>query len=500
MLKQWLKSGACLMLVLALALSMTACGKKDPDTSDISGITSGDNSAITSDGSDPTSSDISGENSGDDSGTSTPGNPNNNPGKNDSSGSGNSNTPGNTSTGNGIAPAKFKGTTFEYYTWNDTRQTGKSLEMENKVIADFEKATGVTVDVTKVAYSSFDVNLASRMAAGNVPDMTYLNGIILSRMQYLQDISKLNYNFSDAGTWDQDTMTSYTIKGKSYAFNLAANKTLMYRPGVMCYNKSEITRCGLDDPYTLWKAGKWNWDTMFKIARKYHKQNSSNPGLSLSSFWQYPQLKGVQGPFKFDGKTVSSNFDDKNFVELLKEQLDWRDEGVLSDQVSDAGRFDMGKCLFFTYNASVMREGQSLFENLKNKGALGLVPIPAIKGQSTQYMMGEQSAFAVLKGAKNGELAPYFVKYYADKSHYDANNWFVNKEALEVYNYAVSCKRFPSSGSLESQGQTSSVMEYVEANLYGVEKAQFQSKVDQLVTNNVKPTIKSLNDVLSKIN
>lgn len=503
-MKQWLKGGAGLALALALVLSMTACGKKDSETSGESGVISGDSSAISSDASLPDGSDVSGDasdsensqSSGNISGDS--GNKNTNGNKNNN---GNKNTSGNTVTNDpGTAPAKFKGQTFEYYTWNDTRQSGESLAMENQVIADFEKATGVTVKVTKVAYSSFDVNLASRMTAGNVPDMTYLNGIILSRMQYLKPISELNYNFSDTKTWDADTMSSYTIKGKSYAFNLAADKTLMYRPGLICYNKSEITRCGLDDPYTLWKNGKWTWDEMVKMARKYHKQNASNPGFSLSSFWQYPQLKGIQGPFKFDGKTVSSNFGDQKFLELLKEQIDLRTEGVMSEEIADAARFDQGKMLLVSYNFSVAREGQSLFQNLKNKNALGIVPMPTIKGQSTQYMLGEQSAFAVLKGAKNGDLAPYFVKYYADKSHYNADKWFINKEAMEVYNYAVSCKRFPASGSLESQGQTNSVMEYVQSQLWGAEKEQFQSKVDQSVTNNVKPTISELNKVLGNIN
>ena len=210
MMKQWLKSGAGLALALALVLSMTACGKKDPETSGESGVISGDSSAISSDASLPDESDVSGD-------TSDSGNSQSSGSVGGNTGSGNTGS-GNTGSGStggntvindsGIAPAKFKGQTFEYYTWNDTRQSGNSLAMENQVIADFEKATGVTVKVTKVAYSSFDVNLASRMSAGNVPDMTYLNGIILSRMQYLKPISELNYNFSDTKTWDADTMST----------------------------------------------------------------------------------------------------------------------------------------------------------------------------------------------------------------------------------------------------------------------------------------------------
>lgn len=495
MLKDILKSLSCAVIVAALAVGMTACGDKTPNSStptssEPSSSASSDISAPESTAADPTATGDATSTAGNGTTTQNTKTQNTKASTNTKATSGQTTQPDN-----GVAPAKFRGTTFEYLTWTDTRQSGDTVNEENKVFSDFEKATGVTVKPTKIAYSTFDETLASRMSAGNIPDMLYLNGLILPRMQYLQPISGLGYDFSDSKVWDQDTMKNYTVKGKSYGFNLTGSKTLMYRPKILCYNKAELKKYELEDPYTLWKQGKWTMKKLISMSKTYYKK-TGNPGYSVGSFWEYAQLQGMQGAFAFDGTTVKNNLTEKKFSDTMGEVLDWKEAGFLSSTLSDATRFDNGKQLFFSYNASVMRDGNALFANMKKKGQLGVAPMPAIDGQSTQYMLGEQSAFGVLKGAKNAELAPYFVKYYADKSHYNESKWFFSDEALAVYNESVSRKKLADTGFLAGQYQTSSAMEYVENAIFGGTKAQLATNIEKFGTSNVKPEIKRLEELL----
>lgn len=499
-MKQWLKSCGCALLILCLIVGITACGKNDPDPSDPTNSSSiSDTSADVTDPTnpeDPTDPDAT---SGD--GTQTSGNPSNT--------SGSKNNPGNnttttrnqssssTSPSGDVAPAKLRGTTMEYLTWVDTNQSGKSLEEENKVVSDFENASGITIKMTKIAYATFDANFASRMAANNAPDMVYLNGMILPRVQYLQPISAMNYNFSDANTWDQDIIKAYTIKGKQYAVNMVSSKSLLWRPSMMFYNKSELKKAEQEDPYTLWKAGKWTWSKMLSISKAYYKK-TGNPGFSVSGLWQYAQMKGLQGPFSFDGNTVKSNFNDKTFLDTINQQADWKASGIESKNLTDIGGICRGQLLFFSYNISAAREGHQYLENLKKSNTVGFVPLPKIDGQKDEYYLGELSAYGVCKGAKNPEAVPYFLRYYLDKSHYTEKEFFFNTEALDVYYYAAGLKKQVQTSMLNGQNQTSSRMEYVQGELWGAEKAQIPSKIESLATNEIKPDLANAESLLKK--
>ena len=62
-----------------------------------------------------------------------------------------------------------------------------------------------------------------------------------------------------------------------YAF--IANNAWYNCGSIVMYNKDILDECGADDPYALWKAGRWNWDTMKSIALKvydYGQINGSN--------------------------------------------------------------------------------------------------------------------------------------------------------------------------------------------------------------------------------
>lgn len=491
-MKQWLKSCGCVLLILCLVVGITACGKNDPDSSDPTNSSSiSDTSADVTDPTDPDAT------SGD--GTQTSGSPSNTSGSKNNPGKNTTTTRGqtNNSTNNGVAPEKLRGTTMEYLTWLDTNQSGNSLAEENKVVSDFERASGITVRWTKIAYATFDSTFASRMAADNAPDMTYLNAIILPRVQYLQPISAMNYDFSDGSVWDQDTIKNYTIKGKAYAVNMVGSKSLLWRPQILFYNKNEVKKAEQEDPYTLWKAGKWTWNKMIAISKAYYRA-TGNPGFSVSDMWQYAQLKGVQGPFSFDGSTIKSNFENRQLLDTLNQQADWKSAGIESKNLMDIGGISRGQLIFFSYNMSVARSGHQYLENLKNNNTLGFVPMPKIDGQNTQYMLGEQSAYGVCKGAKNPEAVAYFLRYYLDKSHYDESKFFYNSEALETYYYAVSQKKLATTDMLNGQSQSGSRIEKVQGELWNTEKAQLPSKIESLATNQIKPDIDTAESLLKK--
>lgn len=68
--------------------------------------------------------------------------------------------------------AKWKGKEITYYFYNDSQA---ELDVTKAQIASFEKLTGAKVKLDVIPFTSLDVQLQARIAAGNAPDVARLN-------------------------------------------------------------------------------------------------------------------------------------------------------------------------------------------------------------------------------------------------------------------------------------------------------------------------------------
>ena len=104
----------------------------------------------------------------------------------------------------------------------------------------------------------------------------------------------------------------------------------------------------------------------------------------------------------------------------------------------DMNGFNNGQYLFFGPAIISARRTHFDLTDLKSKGALGVVPYPCVKGQSTYYQnIWEVEAYGVPKGAKNAAAVPYFLNYYLDGDRYDSATFFNDKRILDVYNWCM---------------------------------------------------------------
>lgn len=353
-------------------------------------------------------------------------------------------------------PKNLRNTSLTVYNWNAANEYTGAPE----VIKQFTKQTGIKVEWRVVAYSDYFTKLAALIASGeNIPDVARTLGPVPSQMLNYQPISSTGYDFKD-DAWDKNVMDMYTVNGKVYATSL--QNTHIGSVSLMFYNKSLIDKYNFEDPYKLWKAGKWNWEKFIEMSKEY-KELTDNVAVT-GERWSEPfvTVRGLQGAIGFDGKKFYNATKSKEYLKLYQELGDYYNKDHLFAR-GNLEAFDEGNALFSAGGAVHARKRNSRYGNLKNSNQLYAVPIPQPKSQSKYYQGAEEAeAYAVVKGAKNAEAVPYFLRYFLDGANYELNTYFCNKQNLEVYNWCMSQKNrvFYYTVAEYSRGSQSNGLEY----------------------------------------
>lgn len=406
----------CILLSLCMMLSAVACGSNgDTDSTPVSTETSGEtvNSDDSADGSQTTQ-----------------------PSQNDQNSQATQNNDGAQVSASGSwqnvlksLPSDLRGTTIEIFHWNPASE----LPNGSQVIKKFQQQTGIKVNWKVASYDNYDVELQARVAAGKSPDIVLFQWMNSNRIKLCQPISGVGFDFNNSD-WDKELMNYYTVKGKTYAVNM--NGTYLNRPSAILYNKTLIEKYDYEDPYTLWKQGKWTESKFMEMCEDF-KRTVNGPAWSASKYDVWSLLLGLQSEISYKDGKYGNNLRDKKAITAWQRGAELIQSGII-DTSWDTNGFEAGKYLFFDTSLMYTRTTQPYFSTLKSAGTLGVVPFFKVDGQSEQYqLMSEYEAYGFAKGAKNAKGAAFFLRYYLDPASYNAKTFFCTAEAKEVYEYAM---------------------------------------------------------------
>lgn len=336
-------------------------------------------------------------------------------------------------------PSNLKGKTLTYFYWWDPKK-----QMEKEAIAAFEKATGVTVKTEVGSYWEFQSELNAKIAAGKAPDLIRMLGNELWMMQNIQPLSASKFDFSDSA-WDDWIMSQYTFNGEAFATNLKNSAVL--DPYMVYYNKKALKAAGMEDPYKIWKNNpkKWTWDKFWSMCDEFLKANNNKSGYyGALPIYYWAVMRSMGGSLCYydaaQGKYVSGMQKPETIAGITK-TLEAYSKNWLVPPGSGFSRADFGRgrALFLLNGPFSARTRDEQEKSLKNTGDLGTVPMPT---DSKGTLLYEMTAFAIPKGAKNPELAPYYIRYVMDQKSYDMSKVFYDAQSLEVYNYTIGKRNF----------------------------------------------------------
>ena len=390
--------------MLAMLCSFTACKNNKQTSSDdastSSDIASDNNSADNNSGTDSTNA-SSGQ----------------------TSGSGNQNEAG------GIDYNSLKGTTVSVLMWRAL------TEQEKNTISAFEKKYSMKVNVEQAKSSAYLTKIASLVSTKKSPDVAVIPGgkgsqgaFPLGVVSIFQPATVTKQDFNDS-FWNREAMNAYAIKGKPYA--IVSSQTNWYNNyEVLFYNADMFKADGITTPYTLWKQGKWNWDTLKSTAQEI-KKKGHDYGLMVDQEFNFVKSTGTEF-IAYDGNKFTNNITNAKVIDAWTFEAQLVKEQLMPVYGTATSSFTSGKCGMFVTNSWAMRKGEVLATADFN---LECVPSPSPAGQE-QVVGASHNLFAIPKGAKNPVGAGVFLRYFLDAS----NNGKFSDVALstqfeEVLNY-----------------------------------------------------------------
>ena len=212
-------------------------------------------------------------------------------------------------------PEELKGTTITFLNWYDP-----DLREEKVVIDEFEQKTGITVEYRIVEYADYVNTVSGLIAVGETPDVMRVRAADIGTLKLVQPISEATgYDFS-AEAWDKEIMNMYTVNGKCYGVNLVY--TPFFLPCMLFYNTDTMEEMGFEDPYTLWKEGKWTWEKFKEMCVTWVNQGTEYTGANL---WAQSWVATINADLvKFDGATYTLDLNNQKALDKWK----WVEEGV----------------------------------------------------------------------------------------------------------------------------------------------------------------------------
>ena len=204
-------------------------------------------------------------------------------------------------------------------------------------------------------------------------------------------------------------MKLYDFGGKHYTFvtNLRANYYVYY-------NMETIEANGLDDPWELYKAGEWNWDTFKSMLEEFVDEENDQWGLD-NWFNELALMysAGVPVVSSEDGQ-IKCNLNDPVMEKAMNYQYDLYNAGLIlpmeqfnwSIQPAMMGE---GRELFWIGGFWEAEGDPSVWTHGITPENLGFVPTPSPAG-SDPYQAAAVEGYVLCKGATNPEGVARFAE------------------------------------------------------------------------------------------
>ncbi len=330
-------------------------------------------------------------------------------------------------------PAELKGTKIVFLNWYNPDE-----REEKDVIAAFEQKSGVDVEYRILDHNTYATLVAQMIQTDEQADVMRLKNPNISYYKLLQPLSVTGFDYSGK-EWDQYTMGLYTVGQNTYATNL--KYTPFFLPGMMFYNYQTFEDMGFEDPYELWKEGKWTWSKLKEYCNTWVTENGTD--YLGASCWSYPSTVANAPFFKksADGITYELDLNNQTALNCWQFVSEARSIGLFGTYLHEGFDQMKQKMLIDHADASAVQNSSAYFKKTKMTGKLKAVPAPVWDGEGAtgEYYvpMHEVVAYGIPKTAKNAKAVPYFLGYMCNFANYNQaageGGFFVNEQIKEVY-------------------------------------------------------------------
>ncbi len=275
--------------------------------------------------------------------------------------------------------------------------------------------TGGKVTYVLGDWGTVESKVLSGMAAGDPIDVVFVRDADFPKFQvkgYLQPIDGyVNTNMTVSGTQIFNFAAANNVfkyNGKYYA----ASHFTSNHAWLVIYNKTLMDEVGIkesEQPEALYKAGKWTWDAMAKLARKLTADTSRSGSIDRWGLgnWNTRIFAYMNGTEFTKNNHTTLNFDDPKITAALSylqtaKTEGWyqQDNSIVQDGLANR-----------TVAMVIGREYDPATITKKTRDKLGYVPLPTGPNASkTRYVL-ECDGYGIGAGSKKQKAAGKYIEY-----------------------------------------------------------------------------------------
>ena len=330
----------------------------------------------------------------------------------------------------------FGGKTFTMAKRNDTAYKAASF---TRLVSAFEKKYNCKIKTVELEFNTYPTLIANAKASGSPYDIIFCHGSMFPTIPLSGVVNDLSTYFSTA---DYDTgkggidiaKSSYFVIDKKL-YGVVGGSDAVY-PMVIYYNKQLFNKSGLEDPYELYKAGKWTW-SKFREQGKKVTDAANKVYYGDTSFFDkgVVQSLGVSLLTWKNNKTVV-NLENTRVIKGYQMVYDFFNKSkICSNDFSASERVQFSDGLAYcsvqeTQKYSVYCEAaaQSPAFN-RNAANVGVVPLPQDTASAKAgYPCGWYGAIMSGAGSSDPRVAVAFAKFWSTYTDPVADKYELNSE------------------------------------------------------------------------
>lgn len=319
-----------------------------------------------------------------------------------------------------LASKDYKGKTFTFMYWYEPD------DIVRRKVAAFNKAHNANVKI--VVVTGFLDSIAKSIAGGTPYDIVanhsdYFPQSIFSDLyepleNYIATEDLHNASKPESGGISTAISDYFAWGGHYYA--LGSTKAVY--PMVLYYNKKMFTEAGLEDPWELYKSGKWTWDKLVEMGKQVTDFSNNVTFLEAPGLGAWNTLNAISA-VKMENGTYTEQFTTTQYINSCKmyQELFRGNTPICSSDLSIM--FRNGQCYMSLAQTDAYKQNASFAKTNSHFGKtadnLGVVPVPyGPLNTSKAYPGAAPQGYSSIKGAKDPSIAACYALFestYTDK-------------------------------------------------------------------------------------
>lgn len=272
----------------------------------------------------------------------------------------------------------------------------------------FEDYCGGKINYVSTSYNDKFDQLASMIVSGDEVDMfpyecdAVPNGVMKNQYEPLDPYFDTMEMDSDLWKDMNGVIDMFEYKGQHYVVPYT-----ICDPLLITYSRKMIQSEGLDDPYELYKKGKWDWDSFMNMMEKFAANTPSGYTRYGISGWFGQAL------MQSTGHTVV-NYENGRFINNINDPEIEKAE-LLMQEIAQKQLYDPEWKDYFPDNHSTlffaMSDWSLGMSNAKNQDLdLMVVPFPKSPDSGGYNLCCNYGAKMLVKNSKKGEAVATYIK------------------------------------------------------------------------------------------